>query len=397
MKGCDDIKIGLFTDTYYPQINGVATSVLTLKNNLEAMGHEVYVFTTTEPKALKGEKNVFRMSSVKFSTDNRLAIFYYPRIVRKAKNLKLDVIHTHTEFTIGRLGHHIAKESSLPLVHTMHTIYEDFTHFLLKIKSLSKMSKPAARLMTKQFCNFANIVIAPTNKTKRLLIDYGVEKSISVIPTGIELDMFKNTDNENLERNILRSQNGIGKEDKVLLYIGRISKEKNIDELIKLLAGYLPKRPDVKFVLIGNGQHLDELKQLSIDLNISKQVIFTGQKPWKDIGYYYRIGDIFVNASQSETQGLTYIEALASGLPIIAKKDECLEDVLIEGENGFVFTQKEQLYKALDTLLDNAELRKKMSEFAVQSIEKFTAKQYAESVLNIYTEAISRFHINKNN
>ena len=225
---------------------------------------------------------------------------------------------------------------------------------LLKGETLNYLAKPAARLMTRSFCNSADRVIVPTSKIEDLLKSYGSTKPMSIIPTGIELDMFRTKDDSVDSRSSLREQYGIAPTDRVLLFIGRISEEKNIDELLNILADYLPKKPNVKFLLVGGGSEMDALKQLSQELGISEQVIFAGKKPWNEIGRYYHIGDIFINASQSETQGLTYIEALASGMPIVAKADRVLDDVLIEGENGFSFTDKTSLVSALMLLNDDS-------------------------------------------
>lgn len=385
------MKIGLFTDTYNPQINGVASSVKILKNNLELLGHEVHVFTTTDPKAQSYEKNVYRMPSVQVTIDNRLSIFIPPGITKKIWDLDLDIVHTHTEFTLGSLGWGAAKMYGLPHVHTMHTIYEDYTHFVIKGDALNNIAKPAARLLTRNFCNSADKVIVPTSKIKDLLISYGGKSPIAIIPTGIELDMFSTKEDGVDSRSSLREQFGIAPADKVLLYIGRISKEKNIDELLNILAGYLPQKSDVKFLLVGDGSEMEALKQLCHDLGISEQVIFAGKQPWNEIGRYYHLGDIFINASQSETQGLTYIEALASGMPIVAKADRVLEDVLIEGENGFSFTDKTSLVNALNLLLNDDSLRHGMGVNAMKSVKKFTGAHYAGAVSDLYSEITSNW------
>lgn len=184
----------------------------------------------------------------------------------------------------------------MPHIHTMHTIYEDFTHFLVRAKALDQITKPAARLLTKYFCNSADRVIVPTSKIDDLLQGYGVTKPISVIPTGIEMNIFCGEEDNSDSREALREQYSIVKSDRVLLYIGRISKEKSIDELLQMLSGYLPGRPRTKFLLVGGGAEVDALKQLAFALGIGSQVIFAGEKPWQTIGQYYKLGDVFIGA-----------------------------------------------------------------------------------------------------
>ena len=139
------MKIGLFTDTYYPQINGVATSVLMLKRNLEMRGHQVYVFTTTDPKADSEEINVYRVPSIPFISARRVGMFYNPRLSKIIKGLGLDVIHTHTEFSLGIFGRSMARELNIPFLHTYHTIYEDYTHYLGKLGVFDPIAKMAVR------------------------------------------------------------------------------------------------------------------------------------------------------------------------------------------------------------------------------------------------------------
>lgn len=166
------MKIGLFTDTYYPQINGVATSVLMLKKNLESMGHRVYVFTTTDPKAEDKDKNVYRVPSIPFISARRVGLFYNPRLARFIKKLGLDAIHTHTEFSLGIFGRAMAKELNIPFLHTYHTIYEDYTHYIGKLGVFDPIAKMAVRKISINFCNSADKVIVPTNKVKDLLLSF---------------------------------------------------------------------------------------------------------------------------------------------------------------------------------------------------------------------------------
>lgn len=382
------MKIGLFTDTYYPQINGVATSVLILKENLERLGHQVYVFTTTDPNATEDENNVYRMPSIPFASARRLGMFYHTGLVKFIKGLKLDVIHTHTEFSLGVFGRSMARKLNIPLLHTYHTIYEDYTHYIVKFKLFDFIAKNTARKISANFCNSVNRVIAPTEKVKELLRSYKVNQYISVIPTGIELSKFSSYTKSSMEVNNLRTELNIGEKDKVLLYIGRISEEKNIGELLVSMQPLLISNNDIKFVLIGDGLEKSNLEELAIKLGIKNQTIFAGERPWDSIGMYYQLGDVFVSASQSETQGLTYIEALASGLPLVAKADQCLDGVLQNGVNGYTFQGRDDFLQSINTILTNESYKELMSMGAVQSVEKFSATHFALAVEAAYTNVL---------
>ncbi|WP_297418328.1 glycosyltransferase family 4 protein [Clostridium sp.] len=382
------MKIGLFTDTYYPQINGVATSVLMLKKNLEMRGHQVYVFTTTDPKAEGEEINVYRVPSIPFISARRVGMFYNPRLSKTIKRLGLDVIHTHTEFSLGIFGRTMARELNIPFLHTYHTIYEDYTHYIGKLGIFDPIAKMAVRKISINFCNSADKVIVPTNKVKELLLSYNVKQDISVIPTGIELNKFSKYNFNSDEVQNLRSNLGIEEKDKVLLYIGRLAKEKNIEEILTTMKSYLKYKVDVKFVLIGDGPEKDILEEKTREFGIDKKTIFVGERPWSDIGMYYQIGDVFVSASQSETQGLTYIEALASGVPVVAKVDKCLEGVLKDSINGYAFHNEEDFIRYLDSILYNKSKKESLSIGAVKSTEKFSAEYFANKVEELYKDLL---------
>jgi len=385
------MNIGLFSETYYPEINGVATSVYMLKNELENRGHHVYVFTTTTPGAPEHEYNVFRVPSLPcvFITERRVGLFYQPKLASIMKKLSLDIIHTHTEFSLGIFGRIMAKELKIPIVHTYHTIYEDYTHYLTHFKALDQRAKAFARVYSKVSCNNVEQVIAPTEKTKNLLMTYSVHKDISVIPTGIDLNKFAKNQYPLEEVKKLKERFGIKPQDKVLLYIGRISKEKNVEEIVRAMPEYMKKRPNVKFVIVGSGPALEKLEKLVEEYKLTEQIIFTGSQPWDTIGLFYQLGDVFVSASISETQGLTYIEAMAAGLPIVARADKCLEDILDEGQNGYSFTDKEGLYQGLDEIFFNDTITN-YSENAVAKMQKYSTQEFAYQVEMVYQQVMSR-------
>ncbi len=382
------MKIGIFTDTYYPQINGVATSILMLKENLEKLGHSIYIFTTTDPKTPANERNVYRLPSIPFASSRRIGVIYHPNMARKIRALQLDLIHTHTEFSLGIFGRIIANELGIPTVHTMHTMYEQYTHYIAKVGALDAAAKTLARNLSRHFCNTADAVIAPTQKVEEMLWRYGVRNKVAVIPTGIELGKFAPIRYGIDEITSLRTEYGLTDTDRVLLYIGRISKEKNITEILYGLKRYLPQHPDTKFLIVGDGPDRENLQSLTQSLGIGKQVIFAGEKSWDQIGLYYQLGDVFVSASQSETQGLTYIEALAAGLPLIAKTDPCLNHVLFDGVNGYEFSDKIGFLNVLETALSSDTNLQGMSTAALCSTAPFSAMTFARTVAALYEEIL---------
>lgn len=381
------MKIAMFTDTYPPRINGVATSVNMLRKYFEKAGFDVLIVTTTDPDidTTKPEHNVIRIPSIPFKTQ-RLATVAEPYVYKQIREFAPDIIHTHSEFTLGILGRYMAIRLKLPHVHTMHTIWEYYTKHLINIDILEPAMRVATRKYIALICNRADRVIVPTGKIVDLLHSYKVYKEIVVIPTGIETERFapeRCTDEQVRE---IHMRLGIKPNDKVLINIGRVEKEKNLDELINGLRDYLISHKNVKLLIVGDGTARGDLELLAESLGIGKQIIFAGQCPWDEVNRYYRAGDVFVAASLSETQGLTYVEAMASGLPVVAKRDRCLENVLREGENGFMFDDAASLVSATDTLLFDEEKRRQFSQCAISTAAKLSSKGYADNVMALYNE-----------
>lgn len=385
------MNIGLFTETYYPEINGVAASVYVLKEELEKQGHNVYVFTTTSPGAPKDEKNVYRVHSLPciLISDRRVGLLYQRKTASIIKKLNLDIIHTNTEFSLGIFGRIMAKELKIPIIHTYHTIYEDYTHYITKGVLLDNKAKKAVRAFSKVCCNTVDEVIVPTEKVKELLRAYHVKRHIEVIPSGIDLDKFDEGRYQAEELDEIRTEYGIQKNDKVILYLGRLSQEKNMEELLSYMPFYMKKHEDAKFVIVGDGPASSHLKNMVKGLSCEKSILFLGEKPYDEVGKYYQLGDVFVSASNSETQGLTFIEAMASGLPVIAKEDKCLNGIMEEGGNGFFFRSQEEFVHALDNVLYSGK-EEQYCKNAKETAYRFSTHVFASEILDVYEDVLSR-------
>lgn len=386
----EGMNIGLFTDTYYPEINGVANSVYTLKNELERRGHNVYVITTTSPGAPKHEYNVFRVHSMPFvfMKDRRVGMVYQRKLASLIRKLNLDIIHTHTEFSLRVFAIIMAKELKIPLVHTYHTIYEDYTHYFAPIAVLNNRAKAFARYYTRKCCNFVEEVIVPTEKVEELLTSYNVYRNINVIPTGINLSKFYKGNYTKGQVEEVKERFGIKPGEKVILYLGRVSPEKNIEELMKALPAYKKKRENIRFVIVGAGPDIENLQQLCESLSLQDTVIFAGEQPWDQIALYYQLGDVFVSASQSETQGLTYFEAMAAGLPVVAKKDPCLEEILVDGYNGYAFETEEELMNGLDQVLFT-KTEVAFGENSERMMKPYSTEEFGRNIEEVYRKVVA--------
>jgi 1,2-diacylglycerol 3-alpha-glucosyltransferase len=387
-----DMRIALFSDVYIPAVSGVATSTQLLKNELVKLGHEVYVYTVKDPAAKIDDENVIRIPSLPFISAKRLAVNLSPLLYRQIRKQQFDIIHTQTEFGLGVLGRSIARRENIPFVHTFHTIYEDFTRDMLTKwpRLIDNGTASLVRSVSKRFCNSADRVIVPTEKAVALLKEYGVIRPMHIIPTGLDLERFKMAAHDEQKRLELRSRLGLKPEDKVLLYLGRVSNEKHIDELLDYLFRLFPQIAGLKLVITGEGAAYNRLVKRVELANQCNNVIFTGPVPHSEVPYYYAMADIFTSASQSETQGLTYIEAQASGLPILVRKDPALDKVVTEGENGHYFTDEESFAANLKLLLSRLQQsREEIVQLSLASAARFDVSVFATSVLDVYTQATS--------
>ena len=384
--------IGIFTDTFYPEINGVATSVILLKKELEKLGNSVYVFTSNNP-ALKecGDiDNTFRLPSAPFLflPSRRVAVVYKRSIAHKIRSLNLDIVHTNTEFSLGMFGKLIAAALNIPVIHTYHTLYEDYVHYISKGR-LVAFTTEMAKLFSRFYCNNSHAIIVPTEKTRDLLLSYNVYKHIDVIPTGIDIEPFryKSTDEQKIKS--LKAYYGISEKDRVILYVGRLAWEKNIHVIVKQLPKYIKNyAPNTKLLLVGDGPLKKELMRIAEANGILDNIIFTGEQPWREINNYYKMGDAFISASLSETQGLTFIEAMAAGLPVIAKKDRSVEKLIIDGHSGCLFESDDEIPAVLSKVFDDESLRRKISANAVRIAEDNSAERFARSVLDSYNNTL---------
>jgi len=381
------MNIGIFTDTYYPQINGVAVSSVMLEKELGKLGHKVYIFTTSDPHMKIKLPRVFRLPSMPFIflPSHRVALIYPPKLLLKLKTLNLDVVHTQTEFGVGHLGKIVSKFYKLPIVHTYHTMYEDYVHYFAKGYVITpKMAK----IYMRNFCNKTDAVISPVRKTKEALIESGVTTPIKVIPTGLDFESLSGENITKEDEARTRAELGLKENDKVVLFVGRVAKEKSIDVIMRQIPKLLEKQPNCKFVIVGGGPLLNSLKEMSGELEIEDKVIFAGAKPWKEVGRYYKIADVFTTASTSETQGLTYVEAMIAKKPVVAKKDESVSEIIEHGETGFYFEEEEDVAEVLDYVLSNRELAERVAEKGFEQIQHLSAKQFAKNVEAIYLELI---------
>lgn len=387
------MRIGIFTETYTPYISGLVTSEIMLKKGLEKLGHEVYVVTANLESfhyEYDEKEHVLKVPGIPTGIyDSRLTSVYPLRAVNKIKSWNLDVIHSQTEFAIGTFARLIAYQLDIPLVHTYHTMYEDYTHYITK-GYFDKSSKKIVEYLTLFYCDkTATELIVPTKKAYDLFKEkYQVDRNIHIIPTGIELERFYLEQIDSKKLASLRRKLKLKKDDFVAIFIGRLAQEKNVVYLLDIMKDLVSQYPNLKLLIVGDGPDFQEYQQLSIQYQIEDHVIMTGKVAWEEVPYYYHLSNIFLTASTTETQGLTVIEAMASGIPPICIDDESFRSVVVDGLNGKIFKTKKKCKEIISELYQNKEELNRLSKQARINSERYSSKYFAQSVLDVYYQAI---------
>ncbi len=387
------MRIGLFTDTYPPFINGVSTSVCMLKRALEKLGHTVYV-VTVNPDAMKykydSEEKVIRMAGIPVKIyDYRLTGAMSIKAFNEIRKWKLDIIHSHTEFGVGSFARICAHQLNIPLVHTYHTMYEDYVHYITH-GYFNNSSKEIVKYLSLFYCDkTVTELIVPTKKTYSLFKDkYKVDRNIHIVPTGIEIERFYTENVDEKEVNQLRKSLNLKKRDFVIGYVGRIAEEKSIDTILKAVEKAYKENKNIKLIIVGDGPDLESLKKLAKKLGIDSITTFTGKVAWEKVPIYYKLFDLFVTASTTETQGLTVIEAMAASIVPVCIHDESFLNVVVDGLNGRIFKNVDECSRIILELSKNRKKVENISNQARRNAEKYSSRYYAESVLDVYKYAL---------
>lgn len=375
------MKILITSDWYYPVVNGVVRSVLNLKEYLESQGHEVRILTLSNTISSYQSREVYYIGSLsakKIYPQARITNILAKTHLRNIRKWEPDIIHSQCEFSTFVMAKTLSKILNIPLVHTYHTVYEDYTHYFIRSKSAGVK---IVATFSKNFSDMCDYIIAPTEKTAKILESYKIKREkIAVIPTGVHIADLYNLD--------LRNELGLPKDKKILLYLGRLGEEKNIEEIIDF--HYRLADNNIELFIVGGGPHYDKLVAYNEKEEASAH--FVGMVNPSEVNKYYQAADIFTTSSTSETQGLTYYEALSNGLVAICRDDDSLDGVLKNGFNGFRFNNFDEFKTYIYKVLDNPDYQKQLSKNARDyALENFSVESFGSKCEDLYTKAINEY------
>lgn len=381
------MKILITTDLFTTATNGVVTSVRNLLDELKSKGHDVRILTLSDCMRSYKEGPVCYIRSMPIGVypNIRMPLSYRHRFIKELIAWKPDVIHSQCEFFSFQYALNIAKHTHAPIVHTYHTLYEQYASYVIPYERLGRY---AVRVLSKNRLRRVNTIIAPTRKVEAALLGYGMANKIRVVPSGISLEQHKQRISPE-ERVRKRKALGICEDQPVLINLGRLGAEKNLEELLAFFSAALAEYENMALLIVGDGPAKERLQKQAVDLGISHRVIFSGMVDPSQVQEYYQLGDVFVSASTSETQGLTYIEAAANGLPLLCRQDLCLKGVIVQGENGFEYTNRQEFLDALHTAIADPGWQRTAGERSEEIAASFDKKAFGAAAEEIYRSVLS--------
>ena len=381
------MRIAIFTETYLPQINGVVTHIKILKEGLEALGHTVLI-VTADSKAhthyLKDNVLHCPAHNLKRIYNLDLASPVSRTRLKYLREFRPDIIHVHNEFSIGLSGMAIAKILKVPLVYTLHTMYDDYIYYIAP-KPLIPLTKKLSHRYFRMFPQNAAVVTGPSKKCQEYTYEIGSDKKVEVIPNPVELDAFAPQTSTPQQRAQIREQYHIPQDATVACFVGRLGREKSVDVLLRFWAQEMKPQDNMRLLIIGDGPEKEPLEQLAQQLGITDTVIFTGKVLHPDLPPYIHTCDIYVTASLSDTNSISMLEGMAGGLPVLQLYDELNADQVTDGVNGYMFRDAAEMGQRLRQIrnMEPEELQK-LKTSVIQSVKNSGAQTLANYIQTIY-------------
>ena len=393
------MNIALFTDSYLPTKSGIVTVVLQHRKILEDMGHHVVVVTVNtkeEEKALaerEKDENVLRIRSVRGEwfgvPDQYIGFPHEKKILKFLKKHNVQLIHSHTEFFVAHAAKLSGKKLHIPVIATTHTLWEDFyKYYLLGGRLIPvKLIRKIVKRLYKKFYALINVSQKARDYFKMPFMLPNTPSAI--IPNALDTDSFLQCSIADSEIQKVRKQWGIKKDDIVFLFLGRVVEEKRVDELLDICMRVIQKNSKIKILFVGAGPAVQSLEKRARP--VSDRIIFTGYVPWTEVHSYYQLGDVFITASLSEMHSMTVLEALVSGLPLIARRDTSFSDTIFDGKNGYMADTDEEMDQYFLELAADKKKRAAFGEYSKKVAKSFSLEVYGKRVVAFYQKVLDTF------
>lgn len=380
------MRIGMLVDMYKPYLSGVTNHVALLKQTLEEMGHQVFIFTFGEARQ-EDEPGVIRSPGVPlemFAEGMHLNLAYSKEARQMLRTM--DIVHAHHPFISARLGLRYARPHGIPVVFTNHTRYDLYLHAYLPI-----LPDGVGELMLKAYLpslsRAVDLVVAPSKGVYHLLERVGVEMSrVALVPNGVDLRRF-----EQPVEPLPRAALGLTAEQVVVMYVGRLGPEKNLSFLLRAFRGVAMVYPQAHLVLVGDGPLREDLMAQTRELGLNERVTFAGQQPYAQVPRYLAMADLFATASVTEVHPLSVIEAMAAGLPVVGVRSPGVGDTVETGVTGLLTEDEVTAFAvALGALVGNADLRRRMGQAARQASRRYDVRYTTRQLVTHYQRLLEQ-------
>lgn len=383
MQGDGPLRVAIFSDSALPILNGVSVSVDSLIEELRNQGHSAHLFCPQFPKHRESDPNTYRFRAIETPWTKGFPFAYPPyiRMLRKFRQHQFDVIHLHTLGIVGFVGLRWAESHEIPVVATYHTLYDRYAHYIPYIPRRYVRFKIAKH--TNYMFSRVDRVITPSEASLKWLRRHSVDTPAVVIPTGVRRRAI-------VDRSQVRQSLGIPPEQSLMLYVGRLAKEKNLTTLFEMAARVFAHDGHARLWLVGDGPFRQECTSIVRAMNIGDRVRFVGFVPHDQVERYYAAADLFVFASETETQGLVIQEAMVHGLPCVAVTGGGASLSIEPGENGLIVRNNaSEFASAVLSVLEDDRLYAKLAEGASKSGREFGTGRMCTEIVRVYREAIA--------
>ncbi len=382
------MKIAFVTNTYEPIIGGVAVSVKSFYDSLSEMGHQVYILAPEFSNYCDTNPNVFRIPSIMTNYRMKYPIPYNcnGQLSQIMKNLRINIVHSHHPLWIGMSALYSSRELNIPIVFTYHTMYEEYAHYMPFHNIIGLKDRLQRRAI--EYADSCNLVITPTIALKNILKKRGCNSAIAVLPTGISQHLT--VPKESSVFNSIINRYRITFQDPIFLCVTRLAKEKNCDFLISVSLELINRMPKAKILIVGDGHRKNELIRVVRERGKQNSILFGGDVPYSEMACFYRIANLLLFVSETETQGLPLTEALKFGLPIVALESPATNELVGKLKTGLVVKRdKCEFVKAVLELMDQPQLLRQYAQFNMSMAERFRMIDMSIKLIEIYKSVLS--------